>query len=531
MIIPQDQIGFKFYWVIYFFVLGIVGGIIISLIDGVSFLNSVFVALSACTGAGLSPKSMLDFSTGSFVTMSILSILGSPQVLLLIMTLYRRSCFHACNTSLLNKGHHPRNRVSLPLQSSTPEHVLEIDEVKLKSYIIQEYYQLDESLSLLNNIFLCYLFISISIGCLLLYGALFLHANQPELQQRGYSRFDSAVFLSITAFCNSGLTLTSDSLIGLANNQCATIVLSLLVLIGNTALPIILRCIISVLLSISMYYKKSYPSDAYFSTYFQQLEMSCDYILAHPNYLCTHIFSYEQTKSLAIMNITLIIIQYLSFLAGTMNRPDVTKIYPNYSELATIGYFQTMSVRAAGFTIIDLRLLNQGINIFHSLSYTNDQLIPDRSNNNSYYDKNISNNNNNNHEINFDEKDLIENNDDIKEEKTEQTTSLMQHFVYRHSFFLALSIIICAFSEDHLLSSPTSGVNLWYIMFEGISAYGNVGLSMGLPGKSYSLSGAFSPVGKLVMMFLMLLGKHRGLPSSHDMVRDFKFDEYLNAWN
>jgi hypothetical protein len=99
-----------------------------------------------------------------------------------------------------------------------------------------------------------------------------------------------------------------------------------------------------------------------------------------------------------------------------------------------------------------------------------------------------------------------------------------KNFLFRHSFFLLLAVIACAFTEDHLLTYYSAYVNLWYIIFEIISAYGNVGLSLGYPDVNYSLSGTMSVLGKLVIISVMLLGKHRGLPASDDEVIDFKVE-------
>ena len=72
--------------------------------------------------------------------------------------------------------------------------------------------------------------------------------------------------------------------------------------------------------------------------------------------------------------------------------------------------------------------------------------------------------------------------------------------------------------------------NVFDIIFELVSAYGTVGLSLGVPYDNYScvaivpkvswitlcslrrFSGAFSVLGKLVVTAVMLRGRHRGLP-------------------
>ena len=45
-----------------------------------------------------------------------------------------------------------------------------------------------------------------------------------------------------------------------------------------------------------------------------------------------------------------------------------------------------------------------------------------------------------------------------------------------------------------------------------MSGYGNVGLSLGYPTNSASLSGEFTVFSKLVICAMMIRGRHRGLP-------------------
>ena len=56
-----------------------------------------------------------------------------------------------------------------------------------------------------------------------------------------------------------------------------------------------------------------------------------------------------------------------------------------------------------------------------------------------------------------------------------------------------------------------------------VSAYGLVGLSVGAAGKATSLSGSFSPAGKVCVMLASFMGKHRGLPQASDPIIDFNF--------
>jgi len=53
-------------------------------------------------------------------------------------------------------------------------------------------------------------------------------------------------------------------------------------------------------------------------------------------------------------------------------------------------------------------------------------------------------------------------------------------------------------------------------MFEVVSAYGTVGISLGLPNSDLSFSAAWHVLSKLVLLTVMLRGRHRILPMAID---------------
>ncbi|KAI7341681.1 hypothetical protein KC336_g23342, partial [Hortaea werneckii] len=57
---------------------------------------------------------------------------------------------------------------------------------------------------------------------------------------------------------------------------------------------------------------------------------------------------------------------------------------------------------------------------------------------------------------------------------------------------------------------------MFSVLFEIVSAYGTVGLSLGYPGFNTSFSGQFHVISKLVIIAMMLRGRHRGLPYALD---------------
>lgn len=89
------------------------------------------------------------------------------------------------------------------------------------------------------------------------------------------------------------------------------------------------------------------------------------------------------------------------------------------------------------------------------------------------------------------------------------------------ALFLALFAITIA--EKGALAQQTGAgggsgphFGLWAVIFEVVSAFGTVGLSLGYPGTVESLSAQFGSFSKVVMVAVMLAGRHRGLPSDVD---------------
>jgi hypothetical protein len=84
-------------------------------------------------------------------------------------------------------------------------------------------------------------------------------------------------------------------------------------------------------------------------------------------------------------------------------------------------------------------------------------------------------------------------------------------------WFVALAWFVLAIAEGDRLQDPNEpSFNLFNCLFEIISAYGTVGLSLGYPGSNAAFSGQFNVIGKLVIMATQIRGRHRGLPYELD---------------
>lgn len=95
---------------------------------------------------------------------------------------------------------------------------------------------------------------------------------------------------------------------------------------------------------------------------------------------------------------------------------------------------------------------------------------------------------------------------------SQQVRSQLSHDVW----WMALALFVITLIETkHTLLDPST-FSAFSILFEVVSAYTNIGLSIGLPNAAYSLSGGFYTGSKIVMVLVMLRGRHRGLPVALD---------------
>ena len=81
-------------------------------------------------------------------------------------------------------------------------------------------------------------------------------------------------------------------------------------------------------------------------------------------------------------------------------------------------------------------------------------------------------------------------------------------------WYVFLGFFILAIAEGGKLQRKEFG--LFDCLFEIVSAYGTVGMSMGVPNVDASLCSQFSTVGKLVIVAMEIRGRHRGLPYGLD---------------
>lgn len=83
-------------------------------------------------------------------------------------------------------------------------------------------------------------------------------------------------------------------------------------------------------------------------------------------------------------------------------------------------------------------------------------------------------------------------------------------------WWLVLAVwVITTIETSNWLADPV-GYSVFNVIFEVVSAYGCVGISVGLANEAYSFSGGWHTASKLVLCAVMIRGRHRGLPVALD---------------
>jgi len=96
-----------------------------------------------------------------------------------------------------------------------------------------------------------------------------------------------------------------------------------------------------------------------------------------------------------------------------------------------------------------------------------------------------------------------------------QQVHIRQQLAYDIWWLCAAAFLICVV-EHYQLRTDEAGFGIFSVLFETVSAYGNIGLSLGVPYNSYSFSGAWHVLSKLILLAVMLRGRHRVLPYAVD---------------
>lgn len=308
------------------------------------------------------------------------------------------------------------------------------------------------------------------------------------VEQAGVSRAWWAIFTSNSAFMDLGFTLTADSMNSFNSAIWLLLVMSFLIIIGNTGFPIMLRFMIWV---INLFV----PRD---SGLYEELR----FLLDHPRRCFTLLFPSTATWWLFLILIIMNLVDLIFFIILDLGTGAIAELPLHIRFLE--GWFQAASTRTAGFSVVNLSLLHPAV----QTSYLIMMYI-------SVFPIAISVRRTNVYE----EKALgLYGSSNDEDEKNEHGFSYVgAHLRRQLSFdlwYIFIGYFILTITEGQRLID--NDFSMFAVLFEIVSAYGTVGLSLGYTGVNASLCSQFSTVGKLVMIAMQIRGRHRGLPYGLD---------------
>lgn len=301
---------------------------------------------------------------------------------------------------------------------------------------------------------------------------------------------DRGIFTPASMFNDLGFTLTPDSMISFQTAVFPLLLGSFLIIAGNTGFPCLLRLLIWIA-------SKLVPVG---SGVWEELQ----FLLDHPRRCFTLLFPSDATWWLFWVLIILNGLDLIFFIILDLNDDTVTSLAPGIRFLD--GLFQAASTRTAGFSVVNLAQLHPAIQVSY-LIMMYISVFPiaiSMRRTNVYEEKSLG--------VYADASD--------EDEDTSKNSYVGTHLRRQLSFdlwYVFLGFFVIAIVEGGRLENTNDyAFTLFSVLFEIVSAYGTVGLSLGYPGINASFCAEFKVLSKLVIIAMQIRGRHRGLPYALD---------------
>ncbi|KAF8425485.1 cation transport protein-domain-containing protein [Tirmania nivea] len=352
------------------------------------------------------------------------------------------------------------------------------------------------ALKLLAKILVGYMIIFQVIGLMGLLPWIMTHDHYGRyVEQQGISRVWWVFFTINSAFNDVGFTLTPDSMVSFQRAVWPLMLLSFLIVIGNTGFPCLLRLIIWVM-------KKVVPAGSSIEAVCRSTSAKNFLLDSHPRRCFTLLFPAAATWWLFAILVILNLSDVILFIILDLNDPDVMAIPVGYRVLS--GWFQSVSSRTAGFAVVNLAALHPAMQVTYMvMMYISIFPIAISVRRTNVYEESALG--------------IYA----VEEEADGKSPSFvgvhLRNQLQYDLWYIFLGLFIIAIVEGNRIESKEQyAFTLFAILFEVVSAYGTVGLSMGYPDVNTSFSGQFKTISKLAILAMQIRGRHRGLPYQVD---------------
>ncbi|KAL8923833.1 MAG: hypothetical protein Q9208_004394 [Pyrenodesmia sp. 3 TL-2023] len=344
-------------------------------------------------------------------------------------------------------------------------------------------------------------------------------------------------FNAVSGFSNSGMSLLDANMVAFQSSPYMLITVGLLILAGNTCYPVFLRLIIWSIWSLLQFL----PATPKIIEY----RVTLRFLLDHPRRCYTHLFPSRHTWWLLATLIGLNGVDWIAFeILNIGNRALNSTL--SLSDRVIDGLFQALAVRSGGFYVVPIANLRIGLLILYVIMMYISvyPVVITMRNSNVYEERSLG--------IYTEEpKDDVPNANGAQLQPVQSPSSRKDAFITglkrrmtvtpaansksatteTHGYFVrqqlrgqlahdlwwvVLAILFITIIETSSFERDPVNYSVFNIIFEVISAYGTVGLSVGLPNVAYSFSGGWHILSKLILCAVMIRGRHRGLPVAID---------------
>ncbi|CAL1696758.1 unnamed protein product [Somion occarium] len=322
---------------------------------------------------------------------------------------------------------------------------------------------------------------------------------QPRLVNKPWF----VAFQVVGAYTGGGMSLVDSGMVPFQQAYLMLFSMIFAILAGNHGLPIFLR--------LSIWILTKFVQDG--STADQTLH----FLLDHPRRCFLYLFPSHVTWFLTATLVFFTAIEWASFIVLDIGLA-VTQSLPVGARVVA-GLFQSFAVRASGFAIVSLSSLApsfqflciimmyiavypvalsiRSTNVYEEQSLGVFELPP---------------------EDEDEEPELGEGQGSRRERIGKYFGWHLRRQVAYDIWWLVCGIfLICVIERTKIMDDNNAPwFNLFRIVFELVSAFGGIGLTLGIPTENFAFSGAFGPLSKLVVIVIMVRGRHRGLPVAID---------------
>ena len=302
------------------------------------------------------------------------------------------------------------------------------------------------------------------------------------------------IFTAASAFNDLGLTLTPDSMVSFQQAVFPLLLMTFLIIIGNTGFPCMLRFVIWAC-------SRLVPSG---SGVWEELQ----FLLDHPRRCFTLLFPRGATWWLFGILVVLNGVDLILFIILDLNDPAVNTIPVGYRIMD--GLFQAAATRTAGFAVVNLAELHPAIQVSYMIMMYISvfPIAISMRRTNVYEEKSLG--------IYASGGGDEDENAQDGNEPSYVGAHVRKQLGFDLWYIFAGLFIIAIVEGKNIQNTNNYAFTMFSVLFEIVSAYGTVGLSLGYTGINASFSAEFATISKLVIIAMMVRGRHRGLPYELD---------------